>query len=118
MRGGRAGRVSACARRSILAVVAAVVTAGAGAGRLSAAATAAPPACTDNFTGPSGGDWGTAANWTKVSDSSNAVPTATDVACSSLPVTVSETGDTADSIQFTAPASLTITSGYLTLTSA
>ncbi|MDQ6805199.1 MAG: hypothetical protein M3065_09585, partial [Actinomycetota bacterium] len=104
-------------RRSTLAVVAAVIAAGALAGLLSATATAAP-SCTDNFTGATGGDWGTASNWTSASDTAvHAVPTSSDVACSSVKVAVSETGDTADSLQFTGELDIT-SGGALTLASA
>src|SRR5262249_19190048 len=39
-------------------------------------------ACTNNFTGPSGGSWGTAGNW------SGGVPVSTDVACIPSGITV------------------------------
>ncbi len=59
------------------------------------------PACTDNFTGPSGGDWATASNWTMAVGGSHTVPGAGDVACwpAGTVVTADSGDDTAGSIQ-------------------
>src|ERR1700694_1514082 len=68
-------------------------------------AAGALPTCTDTFTGASGGDWGTAGNW------SSGVPTSAKVACWSAAATVViSAGATADSIQ---GGSLNITGGSL-----
>jgi hypothetical protein len=87
-------------RRSVRIAVLLSVVVVAGSALLVTAATALPT-CTDNFTGSSGGDWGTASNWTNASNSSlHAVPTSSDIACWGPSVTVVvSTGDTADSIQ-------------------
>jgi hypothetical protein len=67
---------------------------------LSASIAAATPSCTDDFTGPSGGVWSLAGNWTSVSDSSHVVPGDLDVVCleGSIVDISSGTAD-ADSIQ-------------------
>ena len=78
---------------------------------LSPAATAAP-ACTDTFTGASGGLWQTAANWTTAGNA-HVVPSVTDVACWSAGTTVVVAASaTADSVQ---GGSLQVTAGTLTL---
>jgi hypothetical protein len=58
------------------------------------------PACTDNFTGASGGAWATASNWTTIGNA-HAVPTSADVACwpAGTVVTASSGIDVAGSIQ-------------------
>ncbi len=78
------------------------------------ATAAAAPTCTDTFTGPSGGLWQTAANWTTASNM-HAVPGAGDVACwSAGTIVVSDAAATADSVQ---GGSLTVTAGTLALAS-
>src|SRR3954449_4683462 len=47
-------------------------------------ASGAPP-CTINWTGPAGGNWSTAGNWTVVSNGSHRVPFGSDNACISAP---------------------------------
>lgn len=78
------------------------------------ATAAAAPTCTDTFTGPSGGLWQTASDWTTASDT-HAVPGSGDVACWAAGTdVVSDAAATADSVQ---GGSLTVTAGPLTLTS-
>jgi RHS repeat-associated protein len=60
-----------------------------GASGLVPAAAPAEPLCTDTWTGPNGGTWQTAANW-----SAGHAPTATDVACISSEKTVRVTAGT------------------------
>lgn len=67
------------------------------------ASASAQPACSDDYTGPSGGAWDTEANWTSpTSPSSHNVPTMTDVACVPSGTTVdvgSNEGGAVESIQ-------------------
>jgi hypothetical protein len=56
---------------------------------LASAAGAAPPPCTDNYTGASDGDWGLDSNWTNASDRSiHLAPTASDIVCLPIGITV------------------------------
>lgn len=78
-------------------------------------AAGASPACTDTFTGPNLGDWGTAGNWT-TAGSAHSVPTSADVACwdAGTTVVLSTGTEHADSVQ---GGSLQITGGGLTVAS-
>jgi fibronectin-binding autotransporter adhesin len=93
--------------RRLTMVLAAVALLG---GLVVSIASAAPPACTDTYSGS--GDWSTAANW-----STGKVPSASDVACwgSSQTLTVTTFGDTADSLQ---GGALSMSGGGLDLASA
>src|ERR1700685_4543010 len=108
---------SAWARWARVVLVAATLAVmAASAGFLWTASAGAQPACTDDYTGPSGGDWGNNMNWTAVPSGSHNVPSTSDVACvdSGTQVDV-ETGggDDAESIQ--GGGNLTVAGGLLTL---
>jgi YD repeat-containing protein len=80
---------------------------------LGAGSALAEPFCTDSWTGPASGSWGTAADW-----SAERVPSATDVACigAGKAVTVSEGGDQAGAVEV--EGSLAIVGGSLEVASA
>ena len=82
------------------------------------ATAAASPACSDDFTGASGGSWGLAANWTSASDGSvHAVPGTLDVVClGGTTVDVASGSAHADSVQGQG-GGIVIDGGQLTLTS-
>jgi hypothetical protein len=105
-------------RRRLAALLAAGVGSIAALAVISAAAVATP-SCGDDFTGPAGGSWATAANWTSATDpSAHAVPGSSTVVClEGVGVVISSGAQAADSVQGQG-GSLQITGGSLTLHSA
>ncbi len=72
----------------------------------------AEPSCTDTWTGPSEGSWGTAANW-----STSAVPGSSDVACVGPGATVHISGGSEQAGVLRDEGALVVSGGSLELTS-
>src|SRR6185437_6193285 len=77
-----------------------------------APSVSAEPSCTNTWTGPSEGDWGTASDW-----STSSVPSSSDVACVGSGVTVSVTGGSNRAAVLRDEGTLQISGGSLELSS-